>query len=106
VKPELKSKWVEALRSGRYHQGQACLRDEQDRFCCLGVLADLLDSSRWKSGKEMPDLRDNYLWAGHDGFLPESEVDAIGLERQDVFSRLNDSGKSFAQIADYIERKL
>lgn len=41
---EVKTQWVEALRSGQYKQGQEQLHKaspEGDRFCCLGVLCDL-----------------------------------------------------------------
>lgn len=41
MNPEVKSKWVAALRSGQYKQGQGRLRSPQDGFCCLGVLCDL-----------------------------------------------------------------
>jgi hypothetical protein len=36
---ELKRKWVEALRSGKFKQGRECLVDDHNRYCCLGVLA-------------------------------------------------------------------
>ncbi len=31
------TKWVEALRSGKFKQGKFKLRSENDRFCCLGI---------------------------------------------------------------------
>ncbi len=37
----VKEKWINALTSGKYKQGKGCLRDNQDSFCCLGVLTDL-----------------------------------------------------------------
>jgi len=36
---KLKAKWLNALRSGKYKQGDAQLCDLEGRFCCLGVLA-------------------------------------------------------------------
>lgn len=44
LKPEVKAAWVTALRSGEYEQGTGCLNklvDGEERYCCLGVLADL-----------------------------------------------------------------
>ena len=42
---DVKAQWVEALRSGKYHQGQERLRTrytDQSRFyCCLGVLCEV-----------------------------------------------------------------
>ena len=37
-------KWVDALRSGEYTQGQSCLRKTVEgvsTFCCLGVACDI-----------------------------------------------------------------
>lgn len=42
MNPEIKSLWVEALRSGRYRQGQSYLHSvEDDQYCCLGVLCEI-----------------------------------------------------------------
>lgn len=41
LEPVFKKKWIEALRSGKYTQGQQRLRVE-DRHCCLGVAEDIL----------------------------------------------------------------
>jgi hypothetical protein len=45
LRPEVKEKWVAALRSGEYQQTKSYLHlveeDGVDRFCCLGVLCDL-----------------------------------------------------------------
>lgn len=41
MNPEIKAKWVQALRSGEYKQGVGRLRSLGDEFCCLGVLTDL-----------------------------------------------------------------
>lgn len=37
----IKELWIEALRSGDYKQGKGLLRNENDEFCCLGVLTNL-----------------------------------------------------------------
>jgi hypothetical protein len=41
MKPEIKQKWIDALRSGKYKQGRGYLRTSRDEYCCLGVLCDL-----------------------------------------------------------------
>jgi hypothetical protein len=51
MKPELKAKWLEALRSGAYQQVQGCLKceiNDQPKFCCLGVLCDLTGLGEWR----------------------------------------------------------
>jgi hypothetical protein len=40
MNPEIKAKWVAALRSGQYQQNRGSLR-RNDAFCCLGVLCEL-----------------------------------------------------------------
>lgn len=44
--PEVKEKWLAALRSGEYEQGTSCLysttrESTNPQYCCLGVLCDL-----------------------------------------------------------------
>lgn len=41
LRPEVKKKWTEALRSGRFDQGAGQLRDLSDNYCCLGVLCQI-----------------------------------------------------------------
>ena len=36
------NRWVAALRSGTYQQGQRVLRNDHNGYCCLGVLCDLV----------------------------------------------------------------
>ena len=44
---QLKSKWIKALRSGKYKQGFGRLKQRNDtnhrpEYCCLGVLRELM----------------------------------------------------------------
>ena len=80
---EIKRKWVEALRSGNYQQGRNHLHRD-NKFCCLGVLCQITTG---KMGYEQTRKH----------FPVKMEHDLIGM---------NDDGKSFAEIADYIERNL
>ncbi len=46
MNPEVKARWVAALRGGeytqdKYTQGKSSLRNKYDELCCLGVLCDL-----------------------------------------------------------------
>lgn len=93
----LKQLWVDALRSGKYKQGAGYLRTPGDTFCCLGVLADVIDPEGW-SGIELSVWRDSAC------FLPPS--DPLELRVQDKLTKMNDSGKSFEDIATYIEENL
>lgn len=43
MKPNIKQKWVDALRSGDYKKHQGCLKDKDydGYYCVMGVLCDL-----------------------------------------------------------------
>jgi hypothetical protein len=103
MQSELKQKWVEALRSGKYEQGKNNLRNVNNNFCCLGVLCDLVDPIKWEEGD-----RESRFYNGHKAFLPDAIQESAGLEvsRLNVLMAMNDSGRTFDQIADYIEREL
>jgi hypothetical protein len=106
---EIKANWVAALRSGDYKQGAGKLRAVSNNFCCLGVLCDLavkegvgewelymLDGSVYKFGRYTGSPSDKlHEWAN----LPMSSVG--------ILTKMNDQqGKSFNEIADYIEENL
>jgi hypothetical protein len=88
---ELKAKWIAALRSGEYPQGRMSLRDGANRHCCLGVLCAV-------AGRDLDPayIDDNYDFA----------ETALSKPAADDLIAMNDDGKSFAEIADYIEQKL
>ena len=87
-------KWIKALRSKKYKQGMGRLRCG-DKFCCLGVLGDLLDPSAW-DGNTLTHEDERY-----DCYLPES---ILKLRNQKAFSSMNDSRASFNTIASEVER--
>lgn len=41
MNPEVKAKWLPALRSGDYKQTTSILNNNQGGFCCLGVLCEI-----------------------------------------------------------------
>jgi hypothetical protein len=97
---EQKAKWVEALRSGEYKQGQFALnRLDRSDFCCLGVLCEVLELPK----KEIERNRVSYYfeenWHTHavpDDILPDIYTNQL--------IDMNDSGSyTFLQIAYWIE---
>ena len=98
---EIKRKWVEALRSGKYSQCRDALRKESD-YCCLGVLCDLQAPEEWRN--EMGIFKHRY----EQGIPDEGIRGPARLKYDDAsdLAEMNDSGKSFAEIADYIEQNL
>lgn len=96
--------WIEALRSGKYKQTTRLLKDSKGGMCCLGVLCEISDSSRWH----------NHQWGGEaTDALPKELRDGLGFKSRsgdirlpfsaESLTSLNDSGLTFSQIADVIE---
>jgi len=111
----IKTKWVKALRSGKYEQGQASLRSKLNRFCCLGVLCDIIDDSKWKKPVQINNF--SYLYGDNITSLPFLLLKEIDLDKgdQDNLILMNDGawrdglqgqGLTFKEIADYIEENL
>ena len=100
MEAELKAKWLAALRSGEYKQGMGFLFNAVEGcYCCLGVL----NICAGKSAPEIDGLAigdtDRLIYPG-DG--PE---DSDGDHVMKLM-RMNDSGSSFVEIADWIEKNL
>jgi hypothetical protein len=121
MKKDIADKWVAALRSGKYRQATGALHDNGG-YCCLGVLCDISGAGMWV----------NDLYQIGDGntdeftglsYLPEAlriqtgmrsdngsfrvrpDNDPLGHGFLTSLANLNDDGKSFAEIANVIERE-
>lgn len=124
MNPEVKAKWLEALRSGEYKQGKERLQ-AGDRFCCLGVLchlaveAGVIQEPYWEVEEGRGPVASYHQetavlpkpvseWAGlyvtlYDGnTVPDSNPRAD----EDPVAALNDRGAPFDYIADAIEKAL
>ena len=102
--PELKQKWIDALRSGKYQQARSQLRSGEG-FCCLGVLCDITNTEISAVGSEC--IENGKIV----GYEPIRKMLGISHDGSDAPMRylwnLNDDKKwSFEQIADYIEGNL
>lgn len=118
---EIKAKWVEALRSGKYKQGRLALRPTEDSFCCLGVLCDIL-GEKWIAPHEDGNAEDHFSDAeGGTELLSRYVMKKVGLADDNpllqfgdtlaTLSLLNDGSGSigpitFSEIADLIEAQL
>lgn len=100
--PELKTKWLNDLRSGKYKQGSETLR-HKDYFCCLGVFADGMNGMMWV---EEPSGHYKYFVNGfhYSSGLPTT---ILPIEVQSELMFMNDElNYSFDQIADVIESSI
>jgi hypothetical protein len=109
--------WVAALRSGKYKQGKNYLR-RGNKFCCLGVLCELAVKAKVTEATESGMGSSIIMYGQSSSVLPAKVKKWAGLVNESgVFkfksnetalnslAALNDSGKSFAEIADVIESK-
>lgn len=110
MKKEVAEIWVQALRSGKYKQGQGALRTG-DAYCCLGVLCDLYNSDNWKNVN-----RGYFVYEGMQGHLSDNVKDWSGLRsyagnifkgnrQNEMLMTYNDTEVSFEEIANIIEQE-
>lgn len=134
-KPKVKAAFLAALRSGDYKIGRGVLKspsykdEDGAEFCCLGVLCDL-GTGAWKMTREsemayypadgsgpfdkLVGSSDKLRAAppgdnGESAYFPPAAVrQKSGLTIAEVarLARLNDDGKSFAEIADIVEKDM
>lgn len=99
---EFAEKWVKALRSGEYKQGQIKLQ-KGDEYCCLGVAGILC-------GLGDHDLLDHSLFYNQTNAIHLLPSEIVGLASRNTLvgslTTMNDSGKSFPEIADWIEQNV
>lgn len=107
MRAELKKKWIEALRSGKYKQTKGVLRNESG-FCCLGVLCDI-SGEEWEPGSDGEFYAKGMSsWSVISGDL-RAELGPDENVCDDVHDKLtdmNDYGSSFEEIADWIEENI
>jgi hypothetical protein len=108
---EVADKWVAALRSGNYKQGTGELKNGKGEFCCLGVLLDINGFKSKKTQDARNTFGDNSYGAIVDLDIRKkcgirsAHGEFVGDDGEATFlTRLNDSGKTFNQIADIIEK--
>lgn len=110
---ELKNKWIEALRSGEYKQGQGRLVQSDDNYaknyCCLGVLCDVMGME--DNGNVFQDKYSRIYETGmYDlteplGLTKKVVVKGKPTVLQDKLIQANDDlGWNFEKIANYLER--
>lgn len=105
MKKDVRDRWVEALRSGRYRQTTRHLKDETGH-CCLGVLCEVIEYP-WEDMKRV----------GGDAYDFNSDqtdpcpITSLALVDLFALAGMNDGANgqnrhSFAEIADYIEKSI
>lgn len=113
MKSEVKKAWVRKLRSGTIDQTSGALNDGAGAMCCLGVLCDIhskkaYDGLTWKEGKGFDAGLAYGTSAKKDTYAPKRVLTWAGLHHTTALrlAAMNDDGKSFEEIANYIEKNL
>jgi hypothetical protein len=92
----LKAKWVEALRNGKFKQARKALLQTSlaggASYCCIGV-------------GYVACIR-NTITFGDDTYHAAAELGLPADVTEDLIEMNDKKGKSFPEIADYIEKNL
>lgn len=103
---ELATKWLAALRSGEYVQGQRYLyTKEPERFCCLGVLEHCAGGP--VEDRETPSFdwlkKHEIVFLNREGNSDDNPyISSWGL----YATAANDAGRSFEKIAKELEKEI
>lgn len=107
--PEHKAMWLAALRSGKYTQANGFLYNKTKcGFCCIGVDAaihgwDIPGEYEYVMKKDETILYNN---AQAEEIQCRLYKDELTKEEVSTLIKMNDCGKTFVEIADYIEAHL
>lgn len=102
---KLKSKWIKALRSGKYKQARGILLQTNGAMCCLGVLAHIQGCPKRKlsgQGVTLPPagFRARLHWRQGLQLASMNDGTYCSVDRK-LYPRT-----TFKKIADYIEAHL
>lgn len=116
---ENREKWLTALESGEYKQTTGQLRAKERNsygYCCLGVLCNLnKDKENSWDGTLFISKNLNYdpsdIFSDkeheHDTMPPDSFLETVKVNTNlaDDLATMNDSGKTFKEIAAFLRKK-
>lgn len=110
---EVKTEWLEALKSEAYAKGNGQLRNE-NKYCCLGVLCDLYGKKHGRGWKpalhQAPGQGEAYAFLTATCFLPEEVAVWSGLDgdegenTQSDLAGTNDESDTFEPVIALIEK--
>jgi hypothetical protein len=92
----VKSKWLRALRSGKYRQTRTGMlyNSNSDAYCCIGVLQHCLHGGT--EGHATP----SYEW------YRDAGIDTFAFP-EETLTKFNDiSHYSFSKIADWVQKNI
>lgn len=78
---DIKKEWIKALRSGKYKQTTAALKNKQG-LCCLGVLCEIFSEEKDIPWSWEDEENDDASFIYETGILPVEVLDWAGLPRE------------------------
>ena len=103
--------WLDALRSGKFEQGEGKLRTKENKYCCLGVLYEVTGvewaMTEYFSSYAVKNCQAAKSYDGYNcaGLGDDKRQFGITKDQEIRLWQLNDCEKlSFPQIADWIEK--
>ena len=102
ISAEMKTKWIEDLRSGKFKKGVGQLyRKKNDCMCALGVLALQMPEYKFTDNGMALEL----VETGKDhGYRPFYEL--LGESETDRCFRVSDNSKDFDPVIGWIEENI
>jgi len=121
---KIATRWVKALRSGKYKQGTDYLCKTEDghtKHCCLGVLTDMYQQECKRNKKKALSVKiisgshpsyTVFTYNKEDKVLPVAVKKWAGMKNRsgrietenECLAFMNDEGDSFKKIANFIEK--
>lgn len=105
---EIKENWVAALENDKYKQATGSLRTPEDRFCCLGVLCDIVDPEGWE--RRYGNAPGGGWWTYNSNASALTKGMLLQIDMDESFQWMliekNDHGDSFKKIAVWIRENL
>jgi hypothetical protein len=103
--PKIKARWLRALKNGLYKKGRGQLVTMGrggDRFCCLGVLADLQGAEFVEGAKLCTPTRPTSQLRGY--YLTDKKL-SCGIPKhiQHKLAAINDRSATFAPVIRHIQ---
>lgn len=101
-------KWIEALLSGKYKQGNTLLADHTNQcFCALGVAMEVYleteKPTRLVRGNKVGYV-DRQLFRTYDTRIPLFVAEWLGLSYAIEISSMNDEGHTFKKIVKHLSK--
>jgi hypothetical protein len=122
MKAEIRQQWLDKLRSGKIKQAKGILHGECGGMCCLGVLLDVIAPNDWQpvvTDESERRVHPHAMATDEHDFITYQHRESLGLAGRIFNDRsesdtsighyladMNDHGKSFAEIADWIEKNI